>query len=327
MVIAAISVTLRPDGILLFIAFIIFEILFYKTISIKKVLFFLVPLTAYLLLLYFYYGTIIPQSVVAKSNLYNSFSEQWIFLKKFFISPQSFILGILFFIGGYYLIKIRTGLIILIWGMIYAVSFSSFTTWWPWYLHAFGFSYCFIISFGIYKIYTWLNFNKYILATVIIITYLFPAVLFFDTIVKVNNDKNKMGTYFKQSEEIADWLSKNVGKNQRILIEPLGLVGYLAFNNRFTDYPGLVSKEITNSLSRIGRKVYGFPMDYEAMRQIIADLKPEVLRLREKEYLLLNEKKVIENYKIEFITNIDFDEYSKATGAQNILILKEAQEL
>ncbi len=324
MLLAFIAVMIRPDGILLFAAILITEIINKKRIDIKSVLFFIVPLIVYLLILYIYYGTIIPQPVTAKSQLYSSFFEQWdFFLKKFFFSPKTFILGILFITGCYHIIKRRTALVVLIWSFIYAGLFASLTAWWAWYIPPFIFSYLFIISFGLHEQLVKLKSKKLIFTPVIIISLLFPIVLSIDTVIKVYDYKKFINPYFTQTKEIAFWLDKNVEQHEKVLLEPLGLIGYLAFENTFSDYPGLASKEVTNSLSKLGRKVYGSPVDFEAARQVINDLSPAALILREDEFNLLKEKGIVDNYKLELISSIDSFHIPQNPVTQNMFILKK----
>jgi len=206
--------------------------------------------------------------------------------------------------------------------MFYAVMFVSFAKWYVWYFPPFIFAYWIIITIGIDGLVQKFKGLKIMNIYTLSIILLVPVILAADTIIREKEQKKFVQPYNSQTDELAGWLNANISDEEKVLLEPLGRVGYLAFNKKFTDYPGLVSREISNSLSRVGRKVFGSPMDDEAMKYIIADIKPEVLILRETEYRWLKQKRIIDNYSLEFVSCIDTTEIKKNYIVQDMYILR-----
>jgi hypothetical protein len=272
---------------------------------------------------YLYYNTLIPQSVKSKGLVYISHGEElYNFFNRFFINYKSVLFGLLFLTGCYFSFKRKIAAELIIWCFIYVVLFLIFTKWYPWYYPPFIFVYWIIITIGIDGLIIsfrkpGLN-NTYILYIILLI----PIVLTLDTVSKVNVQKKSVQPYFLQTDELANWLNENVGRDEKILLEPLGRIGYVAFNKTFADYPGIVSKEVTNSLSGLGRKIWGSPMDDEAMKLVIADVNPEVLILRETEYRWLKQNEIIDKYSLEFVSYLDTTVISKNVIAQDMYILK-----
>jgi hypothetical protein len=324
---AALAAIVRPDGILLFAAIFIYGVLITKQIKLKHTTYFFIPYIAFLAIVYLYYETIIPQAVIAKSTGYISFNDELlIFLKKFFISYKSIIPGLIFLTGCYFAIKKKKALLLLIWSMIYAVMFVSFAKWYVWYFPPFIFAYWIILTIGIDGLVEKFKGLKIINIYTLSVVLFVPVILAADTIFREKEQKKFVQPYNKQTDELAGWLNANISDDEKVLLEPLGRVGYAAFNKTFTDYPGIVSREISNSLSRVGRKVFGSPMDDGAMEYIIADVKPEVLILRETEYRWLKQKRIIDNYSLHFVSYIDTTEIKKNYIVQDMYILRSIDD-
>ena len=117
-------------------------------------------------------------------------------------------------------------------------------------------------------------------------------------------------------------LAANLKPEEKIMLEPLGRIGYAAFNNSFADYPGLISREVTNAASKLNRKIYGSPVDVEAANKIIKEVKPAALILREYEFNLLKEKDYISDYELKFKSYIDTTEIKKNFITQDMFILQ-----
>ena len=324
MVMAALTAMVRPEGILVFLSILLFELITTKKIKLKYTLFFVIPISFYLFALYLYFGTIIPQPLIAKSHIEYSFYEEWsIFLDKFFISPKSFLLGLLFLIGSYHIIRKRTALAILIWGVIYVVSFSNFTKWWAWYFPPFVLAYLFTVSIGVNQIYNWLKNKKAVLTLEILSCLIFPIVLCIYSILKSNENAKYVAPYFRQTAELAVWLENNLSRQDKVLLEPIGLIGYKAFNISFADYPGLISRNVTDAISKLNRKIHGSPVDVVAAKMVINEVKPAALVLREYEFNLLSDNNIIDGYKLEYISYIDTTEIRKNFITQDMFILKK----
>ena len=323
MMLAGLTAIVRPDGVLLFIAIIFYSAVVSKEIRFKHTLFFFLPYAGFFAFVYSYYNSIIPQAVIAKSLVSNSVFDEWsLFLSKFFISYKSVIPGLLFLAGCYFSVRNKKAVSLLIWCTIYAILFSTFVKWWVWYFPPFIFAYWIILTIGIDGLIEKLKGRKVIVNFLLAAMLLVPVIMLTDTVIRVKQLQKTVPPYIKQTNEIADWLNENISNDEKVLVEPLGRIGYFAFDKTFSDYPGLVSREVTNSLSRFNGKVWGSPMDDEAMRLLIAEVKPEVLILRESEYKWLLRKKVIDNYSMEFISYIDTTEIIKNYIVQDMFILK-----
>jgi len=107
-------------------------------------------------------------------------------------------------------------------------------------------------------------------------------------------------------KQIGEWLFTHSGVNDRIFLEPVGYIGYFS-QRKMLDYPGLVSPEV----ARLARKYS--PFDFT---DIIDQLKPEWLVLRPSSIPSI---KAIKNgtYRLEKIFSVK-DDIKKIRGLDGI---------
>jgi hypothetical protein len=99
--------------------------------------------------------------------------------------------------------------------------------------------------------------------------------------------------------KIGQWLKKNTAENDRIYLEALGYIGYFS-ERKMLDYPGLVSPEVV-------RLVKKDKLNYAT---VIDKLKPEWVVARTEDYywkLLPNSPYFRENYKVVMIFDSIYD--------------------
>ncbi len=151
---SGIAMLLRPDGVLLALAVLVVVAFYNRRIPIKELLIMALILAPYEIFALYYYGTIIPQTVIAKSLVYRSASVEWmLFLNKFFIGgPKAWVVGAACLVGLAVILRGYKYLLpVILWSICYSSCFSTFAVWWPWYFPPamIGYSIAFGIGFGV----------------------------------------------------------------------------------------------------------------------------------------------------------------------------------
>lgn len=284
---------IRIDG--LSVAAIIFLFVFYQE-KLKAFKLLLMPFTVFvgwLIFLQLYFGSFLPNSMIAKLILYSGHQTSIIpnlklVFEKFFLMGfySSTITTLLFFFGIFILVKNRINLYpMVIWFFLYYSSLIiSRTAFHGWYFIPPLFVYISISGVGIIFLFNSiqkkLNINKNFLnAVFLIIVILFSSLVLYLKIVQISeeyqyeqNVRIKAGVYLKE----------NTQENSTIYLEPIGIIGYFAERYIYDD-AALVSP-IFLELNRL-------PDVPETVYKKIQFVKPDYLVLR----------------------NIHLDEFSKTT--------------
>ena len=104
--------------------------------------------------------------------------------------------------------------------------------------------------------------------------------------------------------EVGSYLDEVMGEGDSMVPEPLGYIGWEAFNKTTWDYPGLSSAVVTDALSAL-------PDDRRNILELISALQPTHLALRENEWNGLQQMfpDVAVEYRVlrEFTSSPDLD--------------------
>lgn len=286
-ILSVVSVFMRPDGIIA-AAVAFFYILFkQKKISPHQLLIIIGGSVLYGVILLTNYGTLIPQTVVAKSLSKKPAIDVWLdFLNRFYVSWLVLLPGFLSVVGIYRVFRYLKDLVpIFIYGLVYALLIMSFSWWWPWYLPPFIVVYLISIFIGIE--YIALRFNSKKIQAVFV-RVVFGVILVGLTIKSYSSIgalyKQPWTEWKKETAAVSAWVRSNIPHDETGMLEPAGLYGLL-LPHRIDDYPGLASRRVTDALKDykdIGGKLnYSF----DAFAYAISVVRPDFIILRESEYV------------------------------------------
>jgi hypothetical protein len=248
------TVFLRPEGGLIIGIFILkcaWEFYNNKKGELISLMFLVIlTLVIYALSLLYYFGTLLPQTALAKSLTRGDSSTWMALLKPLYFSLATAPLAILSLVGIVYLLKNRLDIYLLFaWTIGYISLISIFGAWWPWYKPPVMIFYS--ISIGVGLNWIFLSIRRF-LAEQYVVT--FAAVLgillflgaCFKTIYTV---KLLSSDQESQIKFIANWVTLNVSHDKIIMLEPLGVFGYYV-PHKIYDYPGLASSQVTDALKK-----------------------------------------------------------------------------
>lgn len=298
----AMATITRPDGALLLGVVLAAILKAERRIPWWDILLATAILAPYLLFAFFYFGTLVPQTIIAKATLQRSPLEQWgLFLNHFFLGVPQLFFGLVASVGWVQAWRSRVQIRpLLIWAALYVASFSTFASWWPWYLPPFVIAYCLGVGFGVVLMARWANaacsaLPTYVAAALGLLCISAPLIF-------------KLGQNMQQakiSERVGGAVLRNVARQlqalmepgQVAMIEPLGVVAFYS-NSRFYDYPGLAAPMVTSAIKRLGRRVPGKPWDPAVMDSLLHDVHPDWLILRYDEYLALARAGTLRTYEL-----------------------------
>lgn len=254
---------------------------------------------------YLYYGSIVPNTIVAKSLsgrqapfrqplsvVWNHFLQswkniapfkEWFFvthapIADFFIAAAVAAVLLLAAAGVLRALRSREPHILAI-ASIFAIfvsyrSLSVLSTYYMWYLPPFLALLFLVAGYGL----SWLACRESRLAMAVGI---FVAVAYgihipfsFAAERLVQRDI-ECGVRFKTGVI----LNSMMGPTDTVILEPLGYIGYAAFNKTTYDYPGLSSKVVVRALSKMGQT---------QISDLISELRPSFVVLRPSEITALN---------------------------------------
>jgi hypothetical protein len=306
---AAAACLLRPDGGL--VAAIVFATLWLRQRRIpwRPLLLFGLLVMPYILFAAAYYGSILPQTVTAKSYLERSASAQWQeFLGRFFFGgAQAWAAGAAFAIGAVVSVRERRDLLpLLLFGAAYATVFSSVGMWWPWYLPPVTLPYAVGVGVGLGSITVRLggSFAQEARLRLLGIAAASAMAVVVTTATLASSARmHKAGQIsVTLRREVAEWINANTDPDVTVMLEPLGIFGYFA-NRRIDDYPGLVSRRVTDALASFGRKIGGNPQDHEALSHIVEAVRPDILVLRQREHDAARAAGALPVYEVVFASS------------------------
>jgi hypothetical protein len=256
---SAILVFIRPEGVVLLFVLLAY-LLFYKrnnALFFKSLILSLILISIPLLIQFYYYGSILPQSVIAKSGI--EAQPFFVVVNNFLFSDALCIISLPFFIIGILLKKDRFHKILIIWAGLFFLSYlirrPLVWTWYPALVHYVMFIFA---SYGINKLITKLNiirffdkeYIRFTLYIFIILLWIIIAIKFGESPVE-NDIYRPMAEYGKQEEF----------KGKSIMASDIGIVGYAFPDSYIIDTEGLVSPKVVFSDS-YKTKILKFDPDY-----------------------------------------------------------------
>lgn len=326
---ASCAVLLRPDGLILLA--IVFAVITWNTrkIPFKAILIAGAILSPWALFSLYYFGSPIPQTIVAKALLARSAGQQWGFiLAKFFLGGVPRIaVGALCVTGAALVIRgrepSRLGTVLL-WGACYIAAFSTAGVWWPWYLPPAVIPYAMLTGIGAAAVFRWARARWGLregMAGVVMAAGL--LLMAGQTVAHARDARYGAALYKSQRKEIASWIDRCSAGKASVFIEPMGMVGFFV-HRPIQDYPGLASREVTAALSRLGRRVPGKPNDPQVVGAILAGVRPDILVLRRDEYAAVSRVASQAGYRLAHVVDATAAGARQFPDYQSMFILQRA---
>ena len=250
-----------------------------------------------------YYGSLVPQTVVAKSLVERSAQREWgELLQAFFIGGRRQLLcSALFALGWYCGGRSRAARPLLLWTLAYAVAFSSFGAWWPWYWAPLAAAMAVWAGLGLTFLTDLVGRRASSRGMAPVGGALVGVLLCVSSGTQlarhVSWGHKAAPFYRRQNAAIAAWLARHAQPDSSVLIERMGEVGFL-LPLRIDDYPGLASSRITDALRTLARPIAWGPSDTGALDVIVRRVSPHYLVLREEEYRLATVADVLTRYEV-----------------------------
>jgi hypothetical protein len=305
-ILSGLAMLLRPDGVLL--GLIVFgAALLGDPRMVPSVILLMAAIVApYNLFALAYYGTLIPQTILAKTLIARSAWVEWkSFVDKFFLSSvKVWLPGALFIVGLMTILlkrhKLRSSMI---WMVLYVAGFSTFAAWWPWYFPPAMIGYSVAVGVGLAVIISTIKFKPMVRGTISIGIMVCLFIALSVQTVSIARSTLPANKIYAQRELMAQWIDEHTTQDASVMLEPVGIVGYFS-SRRFLDYPGLVSREVTDSLKELRRPISGKPDDPVVMAHLLRSVQPSILILREDEYNVnlaggsLNDYRVVDVFPV-----------------------------
>jgi arabinofuranosyltransferase len=321
-ILAALAFLVRPDGALLIGVFLGCRYVQERRPPFKEAAIVTAIILPYVVFALGYYGTVIPQSVTAKSMVARSASEQWWLVggKLFLGSPKAVVAGGLFTVGCVWLIRHHHLRPLMLWGAVYVAAFSTFTMWWPWYFPPAMIAFVIGLGAGVWVVIKAVSRSgppRVALSAAATLILCGGALLQTASIVKSSLPAAAM---LEQRKTIGAWIDAHTPPEATVMLEPVGMVGFFS-TRRFHDYPGLVSREVTEALKELGGRVPGKPVDPAVMKHVLDKVKPSLLVLREDEHQALAGK-ALDGYAVVRVFEVDPRQTRVAPSFQRMVALE-----
>lgn len=308
----------RPELFFWSLLVVVIYILRPKLITIRAIAISVTPLILWLVFATYYFGTFIPQTVTAKSligstnvskggivNGINASLNSWERIAPYFsnyfatngLIPRSVgiwivaALALLFILG-----VIRISKVSFLWAIpalmvpifVLYVGFFNISNYQMWYVPPFS---------AVLILYAGVAFNlfpkvaisvKYLLSCVLVVTYLLPAMSYFQHEALVQSDIDEG---VRQTTGIQ--LNKLLDADQTVILEPLGFMGSEINIGAIIDYPGLASRIMTDSLRFLA-------VSDRNMASAVREIQPDFVVVRESEWESFNpgEHPKLKKYKL-----------------------------
>lgn len=252
----ALATVIRPDGFLVLAVILIAALT--KSESYRQLINWTLPaiviIAVYFAIHYTVYGTVFPQSLLAKSQVYVIDPQRNIprYLSRMFLAqPTGLPLYFLALVGMIWSVRKQRQLIWLaVWYLIYHIVFMFRAPLFSWYLHPPVFVVVFFAGIAIVEIfkqlemkwlYRWQGQRSSVFVWSLVAIIIISA-------VPVNyiygRDKLRDQTYEQEVRgAVGRWLAQNTKKTDLVFTESLGYIGFYT-DNPFADWPGLVAPDV-----------------------------------------------------------------------------------
>jgi hypothetical protein len=284
----ALATVIRPDGFLVLAVILLAAWTKFKNYRqlIKWTMPTIVIIVVHFVIHYEVYGTVFPQSLLAKSQVYNVNPQQNIprYLDRMFLAqPTGLPLYFLALLGAILGVRKQRQLVwLLVWYLVYHIAFMLRASLFSWYLHPPVFVVVFFASIAMAEIFEqletkwlrqWLDkrfsvFGWSLVAVIVILA--LPANYIYG--------RGKLGNQTYDQEvpgAVGRWLTQNTCKTDLVFTESLGHIGFYT-DNPFVDWPGLVTPDVPAMVKNLNA-IQGY-------ERIIETKMPIYLALRDREW-------------------------------------------
>lgn len=213
---------------------------------------------------YVFFGTAIPQSILAKAN---HSIDRWVEIQKGFayLLFADHPLALLVTISGYYFCpEIRKYFRLPVsWMILYLGFFSFLAAWWPWYLPPLFVPFWYLTMLStltlvnkIPELTALRNFSKSTIQISILVAVIgqgfWVCAENFDLIRKSSDAFVIRQT---ASRRVAGFIKTNIEPGKSLMLEPMGLIGFYSEKKEILDYPGLASPQVCSYLKGLQKKI------------------------------------------------------------------------
>ncbi len=281
-------VLVRPDGVLVAGTFALYLLLYDRRSFRFAATTYSICGLFYLVEIYSYFHSVLPQTVVAKELFRRSIAEQWWLIAHRFFLGAATPIGLLVLLGVFEIVRTRSPLaIFLFWAALYTTSFATFSEWWPWYLPPVVLAYAACVGAGfelaLRTLTSALGERQLLRPAGIPLGFLLALGAIIFTLRKVPAMSQAQNLRLTRGQGVASLLTQNSSKSDTVMLEPLGIIGFYT-PRTFYDYPGLASPRTTDVLRSLHAKVSRVPDDPAVMKLLLAKIRPNFLVLRQREY-------------------------------------------
>jgi hypothetical protein len=330
-IVAAFHMLVHPDGVLLAAVVLITIALWSRSIPIVETLVVLLAGGVYLGCSKLYFGQFVPQTMVAKSAVYQGslLHSWWLPLGKFFLgSPGAWALGIFAVTGAIVALRSRSEqLPLLAWGALYIAAFSTAGVWWPWYFAAPTIAYTVAAGIGLRSVWAYCLKRvpkRVCLCAAIGWLLLTTGVLVVRDLRYVRFWRVSEDVGCRQKKDIAAAINARTSSNALVMLEPLGMIGFFA-NRNFADYPGLASRKVTDATRELGRKIPAKPSEPQSFGHVLRRVAPDALVLREDEYVPNLVAGTLRRYIVSKVFPVDPRLTARYPSLQTMYLLVQGQ--
>ena len=287
-ILSVLLVMVRPDGVLVATTFAFFVLTRNRRHLAFVSITYLTCGLAYVLGAHSYFHSILPQTVLAKQLFARSAENEWgLVIHHFFLGPAA-PTGLLALLGIVEIVRRHPELrAFLLWSALYVTCFATFSQWWPWYLPPVVLVYSVCVGVGLelalrIALET-LDLTRYLIPIGVALSLMLALAMTALTIQKVHPMSQAQTLRLERGQRVASVLTRASSKNDTIMLEPLGIIGFYT-PRTFYDYPGLASPKTTEVLKTLHTRISKVPDDPRVMKLLLANVKPDWLVLRQAEY-------------------------------------------
>lgn len=276
-----VALLIRPEGFLVGLAVFLADVAQQSWKRALKRHFFsgLCIAVVYSRLSWFWYGSLIPQSILAKSHYDTDRLQQLLLGFQYLFTPGYGLFTLIIGATWFQFPECRKEFLpILLWLLFHTLFFSLLASWWAWYVPSVYFGIAYLVGKSI-KL--WLS--PGLPSNSDVIPYL-PYIFLFLSLWHSWGSfqlmkKNAEAFTIRQASsiKISNYLGKHITENQTILLEPLGLLAYYSRKLNFLDYPGLTQNKMSTFLSTLPWKIPIQMTDAKTNQAVLAHFKPDFL--------------------------------------------------
>ncbi len=235
---------------------------------------------------YYFFGTAIPQSILAKAN---HSIDRWVEIQKGFayLLFADHPLALLMTISGFYFFpEIRSYFKLPVtWMVLYLAFFSFLAAWWPWYLPPLFVPFWYLTMLStltLAKYMTDLPALRNVSKSAIQISVLLAVIgqglwVSFENFDQIRKSSEAFIIRQTASQRISEFIKINIEPGKSLMLEPMGLIGFYSEKKEILDYPGLASPQVCSYLKGLQKKIPHRLTDSATNDSVLQKFNPEYL--------------------------------------------------